>query len=185
MNRATIGLALAGLLLGAAAQAPAQIKEVPGTMVTASGKVEAIDHATRSLTLRKEGDVLVNIDVPKSVQAFDKIKVGDTIQVRYYDNVTVRLKDAGEADVNTSKTGVTPGAGAHPAKTVASQRTITATITAIDPTIPSITFDGPQGWKYSRKVEDKDALAKVKVGDKVDITWTDAVTISVTPPAKK
>ena len=38
---------------------------------------------------------------------------------------------------------------------------------------------GPNGWKYTSKVEDKDALSKVKVGDKVDIVWTEAVLVSV------
>ena len=50
--------------------------------------------------------------------------------------------------------------------TAATQRTITATITNIDPKIPSISFSGPNGWKYSSRVEDKEALKKVKVGDR-------------------
>ena len=68
-----------------------------------------------------------------------------------------------------------------PGGTRATQRTITATITAIDMATPSVTFTGPNGWKYSSKVQDKAALAKVKVGDKVDIVWTEAVLVSVEP----
>ena len=68
-----------------------------------------------------------------------------------------------------------------PGGTRATQRTITATITAIDPNIPSITFTGPNGWKYSSKVQDTEALAKVKVGDKVDIVWTEAMMVSLEP----
>ena len=55
--------------------------------------------------------------------------------------------------------------------------TITATITAINPEVPSVTFTGPTGWKYTSKVVDKEALAKVKVGDKFDIVWTEAVLV--------
>ena len=65
------------------------------------------------------------------------------------------------------------------AGTAAHQRTITATIAAIDMKVPSITFTGPNNWKYSTKVQDKDALSKVKVGDKVDITWTEAMVLSL------
>ena len=61
---------------------------------------------------------------------------------------------------------------------MAGQRTITAKITAIDEKIPSISFTGPNGWAYSTRVEDKAALAKVKVGDRVDITWTAAALIA-------
>jgi hypothetical protein len=64
---------------------------------------------------------------------------------------------------------------------VASQRTLTVTITAIDPAVPSITVKSANGWVYSRKVKDTKALAQVKVGDKLDITWNDAVMISVLP----
>jgi hypothetical protein len=48
--------------------------------------------------------------------------------------------------------------------------------------VPSISFTGPNGWHYSSKVEDKKALSKVKVGDRLDITWTMAVLISAEAP---
>ena len=53
-----------------------------------------------------------------------------------------------------------------------------STITAIDPKVPSISFTGPNGWAYSTRVEEKNNLDKVKVGDKVDITWTSAALIA-------
>jgi hypothetical protein len=56
---------------------------------------------------------------------------------------------------------------------------LTATIDAIDKSAPSITFIGPNGWKYSRRVVDPSILDKVKVGDKVDITWDTNVTVTV------
>ena len=85
--------------------------------------------------------------------------------------------------MDSSTAAVTPSAsGAKPAGTLASQRAITATITAIDPNVPSITFTGPNGWKYSSRVQDTAALAKVKVGDKVDITWTTAALVSFEAP---
>ena len=98
--------------------------------------------------------------------------------------MTVRLKKPGEAAVNTGEAAVTPGAGAKPGATVAAQRTMTAAIEAIDPKVPSITFTGPKGWKYSRRVLDKNVLKQVKVGDQVDFTWTEAVTIEVAAPKK-
>ena len=71
------------------------------------------------------------------------------------------------------------GLKARLAGTASRQRTITATIAAIDQAVPSITFTGPNGWKYSSRVEDKKALEKVKVGDRLDITWTEALILSV------
>ena len=45
--------------------------------------------------------------------------------------------------------------------------------------MPTITFTGPNNWRYTSKVQDVEALSKVKVGDKVEITWTEAVLVSV------
>ena len=58
-------------------------------------------------------------------------------------------------------------------------QTITATISAIDPQLPRVSFTGPRGWNYTTRVEDKALLSKFKVGDKVDITWTEAMLVSV------
>ena len=106
------------------------------------------------------------------------LKVGDTINARYYENIVLQLKAPGEKDVDTNEHQTTRTEGTS-GGTVAHQRTITATITAIDPQTPSITFSGPRGWTYSSRVKDKAALAKVKVGDKVDITWTEALLVSI------
>ena len=70
--------------------------------------------------------------------------------------------------------------GTAPGKAAIAQTVkVTATITAIDPNLPSITFTGPNGWTYTSKVQDTAALAKVKVGDKVDIVWTEAMMVAL------
>ncbi len=46
------------------------------------------------------------------------------------------------------------------------------------PAGPSISFSGPNNWTYSSPVEDRKALERVKVGDKVDIMWTVALLVS-------
>jgi len=163
----------------------AQSKVLPGETTTITATVEAIDATTRTLTVKGPAGKLVPITVPKTVERFDEIKVGDTITARYYDNIIIRLKPPGEAAVDTTAGGVSKGSGANPAGTAAAQRTITATIVEIDNKIPSITFKGEKvDWTYSSRVGDKATLAKVKVGDRVDITWTEAVTVSVVPPKK-
>ena len=108
------------------------------------------------------------------------LKVGDKITAKYYENIVLQVKPAGEPAVDKASGGAVRAEGT--AGTISHQRTITATITALDPNVPSITFTGPNGWKYSSRVEDKAALAKVKVGDKVDITWTEALLVSLDSP---
>jgi hypothetical protein len=175
----TGALALAvGAWAGNAVAQPS--KTITGETQTVKATVEAIDHTNREITLKKDDGTYEMLDVPKSVKRFDTVKVGDHVTVRYYENVNFRLKPASEPDVNTSSGGAMPAAGVKPNGTLSAQRTITAKITAIDEKVPSITFTGPNGWNYSSKVHDKKALAQVKVGDRVDITWTAAALVSFT-----
>jgi hypothetical protein len=169
--------AAALLAVTATSGSAAQIKTITGEMKTVTATVEAIEQSTRQVTVKKPDGTDVTFYVPTSMKGFDKLKVGDKIKAKYYDNVVLQLKQPGSANVDSEAGKLVPVEGA-PAGTMSYQRTITATITAIDPKAPSITFTGPNGWKYSSRVHDPAALAKVKVGDKVDITWTMALLMS-------
>ena len=174
-------LKLAGalVLMGVTAvSAGAQTKTIPGKMETITATVEAIDHGTRSVRVKKQDGTYDAFHVPQSINRFETLKVGDKITARYYENVVLQVKQPGQKDVNSASSAVVR-AEDKPAGTASRQRTITATITAIDPKLPSITFSGPNGWKYSTKVQDKKALETVKVGDKVDITWTEAMILAL------
>jgi len=187
MNKMMTSTILSAMLIGGCAvSAAAQVKTIQGEVVTATATVEAIDRSTREVTLKQPDGKYVVVEIPTEVTRFDAMKVGDTVTVRYHENVVLRIQGAGEAPKNTEESAMTRNAGAKPGGSIATQRTVTVTVTAIDMTVPSITFTGPHNWTYSSKVEDKAALAKVKVGDKIDITWTEAVAIAVDPaPAKK
>jgi Cu/Ag efflux protein CusF len=178
--RAPTTIAAAAAISIMAGTALAQVsKTITGETVTTTATIQSIEKSSRQVTLKNEDGTYEVLTVPTSVKKFDSLKVGDKVKAHYYENVVLRLKAPGEKDVDTTTGAVTPGTGAGPAGTAAAQRTITATITAIDQKVPSITFSGPNGWTYSSHVEDKAALAKVKVGDKVDITWTSAALVSV------
>jgi hypothetical protein len=172
---------MAAMLAAAGATIGAQVKTIPEETITATATIEAIDQSTRTLTIKDDQGVYDTIQAPAEITKFSALKVGDKITVRYYSSLIVRLKKPGEAAVDVDTAAVTPAGGKKPGGTVASQRTLTVTITAIDPKVPSITVKSDNGWTYSRKVKDKKALAQVKVGDKLDITWNDAVLISVLP----
>ena len=179
MKRFVVGIVAAAVLVSMAHTAMAQTKTVRSEMRTETGTVEAIEASTRTLTLKKADGTFVTTVAGPDIKRFAELKLGDTVNVRYYENVVVRVKQPGEPDVVSSAKGTTGSEQVLPGGTRAKQVTITATITAIDPTTPSITFTGPNGWKYSSKVQDTEALAKVKVGDKVDIVWTEAMLVSV------
>ena len=179
MKRFVVGLMAAAAVVSMARTATAQSKTIRSEMRTETGTIEAIEAASRTITIKKPDGTFVTTIAGPDIKRFPELKIGDTVNARYYENVVVRVKAPGEPDVVSSAKGTTGSEQVLPGGTKAKQLTITATITAIDQTTPSITFTGPNGWKYSSKVQDTAALAKVKVGDKVDIVWTEAVLVSV------
>ena len=173
-------MVLAMLVTGSAVGA--QVKDDPGRVrVGVREDSRRFEQSTRTLTIKNDDGTYETLQVPQEVKRFSELKVGDRITVRFYDNVVVRLKKPGEAAIDVEHEALTRGSGKSPSGTAASQRTITVSVVAIDPKYPSITVKGPNGWTYSRKVADRKALAQVKVGDTLDITWTEAVLISVDP----
>jgi hypothetical protein len=170
------------LVLSAAAALTGQTKTIPGEMTTVTATVQAVEQQTRTLTLKKNDGTFVTLVVPAAYERFPAIKAGDVVTARYYDNVVFRKLNPGEKPVDAESGAITKAEGARPSGTAAVQRTITTKITAIDDKIPSITFTGPNNWVYSTKVNDRAALKTVKVGDLVNVTWTEAVSLNVTAP---
>ena len=181
MKRLLVGIIAVAVLVSMAGTAMAQTKTISSEMRTETATIEAIEASTRTLTLKKPDGTFVQTVAGPDMKRFAELKVGDKVTARFYENVVLMLKQPGEKAVDTGGKATTGSEQVLPGGTRAKQRTITATITAIDMNVPSITFTGPNNWKYTSRVQDKAALAKVKVGDKVDIVWTEAVLVSVEP----
>jgi len=157
----------------------AQIKELPKQTVTVAGTVETIDKNIRGVNIKTADGKFVAVEVPASAKRFDELKVGDKLKVTYNNNVFVHLKPVGEAAVDTASTASNMGKEARPGGAAAMVRTMTATISDIDKSASSMTFVGPNGWKYSRRIVDPKVFDQVTVGDRVDITWSTDATFEV------
>lgn len=179
MNTAKVILSASALVLIFSLPSWAQVKELPTHTVTLAGTVDAIDHGKRAVTLRTADGGFETIDVPASAKRFDELKVGDKVSVTYNNNVSVRAKPAGEPPVDTASKTSTMGQEERPGGTASMQRTMTATVAAVDKSTSAITFTGPNGWKYSRHVVDPVVFDKVKVGDQVDVSWNTDLKVSV------
>jgi ribosome maturation factor RimP len=163
--------------------APPRMQEA--AVVTVRGTVEAIDKEKQTVTVKgPKRSLTLHVRDPKKLEA---IKVGDPVIGRYYESLLIEVKKPGEATpgmtaqqaVATSKPGETP-AGA-----IGQQVTVTATITAIDKKAHTATIKGPEGNSVTVKARDPKNLDKVKVGDHVEITYTEALAISLDRSAPK
>lgn len=170
------------MMLSAATMSAAQLREAE-SQVTLQGTVEAVDHTNRTVTLRLKDGKVVTLDVPTTAVRFDQVKVGDPIMASYYDAVSIRLKPAGEAPVDrTAEPQTVANPGALPGATRLRQRVTTVTITGWDPATKVVSFTLPNGTAYSRALlatTDPKIVAGLKVGDRVDVTRTEAVTVSI------
>jgi len=179
MKRGTTMLSAFALALAFVLPSWGQIKELPKQTVTVAGTVETIDKNMRAVNIKTADGKFVAVDVPASATRFDELKVGDKLKVTYNNNVYARLKPAGEAAVDTAATASNMGKEARPGGVAAMVRTMTATVNDVDKAASSMTFVGPNGWKYSRRIVDPKVFDQVKVGDRVDITWSTDVTYVV------
>jgi len=113
-----------------------QSKTITGDTKFVTATVEAIESSSREVTVKKPDGTYDVFYVPAGVKRFDTLKIGDTITAKYYENMVVSVKPAGEKDVDTTTGGVVHAADTR-AATTSHQRKITAMIAAVTRTSPA------------------------------------------------
>jgi Cu/Ag efflux protein CusF len=161
-----------------AAQDPKPITE----SVTIKATIEAIDQTTKRVTLKGPKGNFVEVDA-SGAPRFDQLKVGDVVTATYSESLAVHVRKPGDPAPTTGSDSVTPRAGA-PGATASRQRTVTVTVQAIDPKTPSVTIKTPDARVLTFRVENPKNLEGVKVGDQVDVTYTEALLLKVDPAVK-
>ena len=172
-------------LLGTAAPVNAQKAVTQGAQVSETFVIDAIDYTARLVTLRDPQGETETIYCGPEVERFSALKVGDKVTFRYYESVVYQIRKPGSAPSASGDTaGLVRTPGDRPGGTISQQMTATVTINAIDAKVPSVTVSTKDGKTMSFKVENPKNLEGVKVGDQVEITYTQALAISVAPPGK-
>jgi hypothetical protein len=171
---------------GAAAVVSEPGKASAARAVEVAAKVVGIDKATRTVTLKgPRGDVF-DIVASDDVKNFDQIKVGDAVVARYAQALTLELKKTkGAASAAAVREGaVKAQPGERPAIAGARQVTVVADVIAVDPKASTITLKGPKGKVVTVDVRNPDQFKVVKKGDQVEVTYTEALALSVEPAPK-
>jgi Cu/Ag efflux protein CusF len=187
MKRLMHAAAIAALLLSpsvALAQKPVSVSDV----ITETFTIEAIDHAARIVTLKDKDGNYDEVVCGPDVQRFDALKVGDKVTFRYHESVVSAIHKptpgAPAKPATSASGGVTRTPGTKPGGTLSQQMTVLVTIEAIDAKTPAVTIKTSDGHKMSFKVENAKNLEGYKVGDKVEITYTQALAVSVVSAGK-
>ena len=181
MSRMPLIVLAAGFLFGCQSTPPKpamveQIQEVSAT-------VTAVDLPTRLVTLKDPDGKVFTVEAGDEVRNLPQLHVGDRVVVRYYEAIAAELAKPGQlpsvsAGATRAPLGAKPGAG------VAQQITDTVRIDALDQATHTVSFTGSEGHSQTITVRDpkmQDFLKTLKVGDRVAITYIEAVAIGVKP----
>ena len=174
-----------------APQAGAVVASEPGkaaamAAVEINATVVAVNAATRTVTLKGPKGRTVDVVCGDEVKNFAQIKVGDDVKVAYLEAITMELKKTkAPLDASVAADAARAAPGARPAGAVAREVTILADVVGVDPKASTISLKGPQGNVVELKVKNQDHFKVVKKGDQVEVVYSQALAIAVTPAPKK
>jgi hypothetical protein len=156
-------------------------------LVTATARVKAIDMQTRHVTLERADGSEVTIYADDTVRNLPQVKVGDEVTTSYYESLAYEVKKPGTAAPGATVAEETARArlGDKPAGAQARLTTVVTTIAGIDKAAGTVTLRGPTGTVTTVKARDPRNLERVAVGDLVEVTYTEAVAVSVDKPGKQ
>ena len=185
--RRTTGMALFMLLVAACAKEPAPVT-IEGTEEV-SATVEAIDLSTRMVVLRENDGTEFALVVAPEVRNLEQVKVGDRVVTRYRESLGAELVRRGDGSGDTQEPSVSTTAaraadGAMPSVTSSTETRQTVRITNVDEKNHIVSFYGSDGLARVlpvRSPQGQEFIAKLKAGDEVELTYTEAVAMSVEP----
>lgn len=187
MKTATIGAAL--LVAAAAATQPVWAQNpladtTRGVVdsvqpVQMKAEIVGIDPGTRSLTLQGAGGNVVTVLVSQEVAGFDKLKVGDRIDILYKNALLVKADKVANNGIR-SRVDTQVYAPASGGFESARQIEVLATVQKIDKKKRLVTLRGAAQTQTLQVAPDVD-LAGVKVGDMIHAVFVSAAAVQVTP----
>jgi DNA-directed RNA polymerase subunit H (RpoH/RPB5) len=163
----------------------AQVVEAGYTMLTAT--VVRVDLKTREVELRDEKGKAFKISVNEAVKNLDQVKPGDIVNATLTESIAYEVKKPGQASPGTvAKPGeASLKPGEKPKGVVGKVTTKTVTVVAIDAKAQTIRIKEADGEARTIAVNDPSRLVGVKVGDLVEITYTESTAFSVEKAPKK
>lgn len=149
--------------------------------VTTTARVEAVDSATREVTLRWEDGVVTKYVCGPEVRNFAQIRVGDTVHAMVADSVAVSVGPSqGEPVAGTVTDVARTRLGEKPGMVASSTAVLTARVLAVDSVFRTVTVRGPAGKDRVIRVQPDVNLGNVTVGNDVTLQVTETVAIWVT-----
>ena len=149
--------------------------------MTISAVVEAIDHETRVVTVRKPDGEALTFTASEEARNLDQVKVGDVLTAEYTESVSIEVmaNDGMEADMAEASAMARTKKGEMPGFAAMDATVITATVEEINLEMNTFRLKGPDGSVNEYVARNPENLKRAAVGDLVVITVTESVAITV------
>ncbi|MEL7449706.1 MAG: hypothetical protein AAFN78_10885 [Pseudomonadota bacterium] len=175
---------LAMFLAGCAtAPKPPEPLEV-GVTQEIQAEVVSVNHDTRLLVLRgPEGNELVTRAGPE-VRNLAQVRAGDVLTVAFYTGYTVAMAEPGSSGADVEMASERRPEGERPGAAAGLTTRATIEIFTVAEDGSAVSFRDSEGRMQVidvRREESREFARKLKKGDKVDLTYTEAVAVSVDP----
>ena len=152
---------------------------------TIKATVEDINREKREVTLKGEDGKTKVLEVPESARNFDQLQKGDEVTAKYFEGIAVGVRKSDEAPAQKeTKKVYLPEKGEKPGMMAVKTKEVSADIENIDTEKREITIKGPEGRSVTLKADKDVDLDRIKQGDKVFVTHTEAMAIDVSPASK-
>jgi hypothetical protein len=184
VGRSLTGPTIVLALLAGCAQTPEPVTVTQSVQATAT--VEAVDYAKRLVTLRDAKGNQTVVQAGPEVRNLAQVKAGDRVVVRYQEAIMAEVVKPGTGTPGVERTvaGGRAAPGERPYAGTVEQVRTTVKVNAVDTIANVVEVTGPQGYNRRIKVMDPKArefIRGLKPGDEVEVTFTEALAISVEP----
>lgn len=154
--------------------------------VTIRATVAKVDQKTRKVDLVGFDGTRETITVGDEVKNLPQVRKGDTVTVTYYQSAAFDVLKKGEKrDPGSLAEGIAAAEpGEMPGAMQAKQMKVVVDVLRLDPEKSTAVVKGPEGNTVSIDIRNPAVFQKVKVGDRVEVTLTEAVAIDVTRAEK-
>ena len=163
-------------LLSWGGPSPAQAPNAVSRETTTVATVDRIERSSRVLTAHSDGKVVHTLYVDPSVEAFDDLKVGDVVTVRYIESVVVQVRPNAKLTELQDATAAARKAGDA---NVVQQQKRTVIFEDVDSQGLFVTYRTHDNQRGVYPVQNKELLKGLRRGDPIEITLTQARAVSI------
>jgi hypothetical protein len=154
-------------------------------LLKATASVKQIDLSSRTVVILAENGLESIVVIGPQVRNLDQVHVGDRIVLSYYTGIAAEVKRPGSGvDTPDASAQARAQPGQRPSGVAVDTVKVRVKIESVDTSLNIVTFQRSDGILRTVAIEDATVqrfIRELHQGDEVELTYTEAVAVDVTP----